>query len=151
MIIKLQLRSSHSTALALNPCGLPLPPNAVQSTGGLNLQSQVTDSEAEALNAKLPPAGSFNISVSHKIIISPAVVVVQSQVGSDSLWPHGLQLTGAPCPSPSPGVCPSSCPLSWWCHPTISNARIGLKMGKWRQKEPARQNPMHIWKLMLMS
>ena len=32
---------------------------------------------------------------------------------------HGLQHTRLPCPSPSPGVCPNSCPLSWWCHPTI--------------------------------
>ena len=42
-------------------------------------------------------------------------------VVSDSLWPHGLQHARPPCPSPSPKVCPSSCPLSWWCHPTISS------------------------------
>ena len=24
-----------------------------------------------------------------------------------------------PCPSPSPRACSNSCPLSWWCHPTI--------------------------------
>ena len=40
--------------------------------------------------------------------------------GSDSLQPHGLQHTGPPCPSPTPGVYSNSCPLSWWCHPTIS-------------------------------
>ena len=34
--------------------------------------------------------------------------------------PHGLQYTRLPCPSPSPGVCSNSCPLSQWCHPTIS-------------------------------
>ena len=39
-----------------------------------------------------------------------------------SLWPHGLWHTRPPCPSPSPRVCPSSCPLSWWCHPTISSS-----------------------------
>ena len=39
---------------------------------------------------------------------------------SDSLWPHGLQHTRLHYPSPSPRVCSSSCPLSWWCHPTIS-------------------------------
>ena len=39
---------------------------------------------------------------------------------SNSLWPHGLQHTRPPCPSPTPGVYPDSCPLSWWCHPTIS-------------------------------
>ena len=32
---------------------------------------------------------------------------------SDSLQPHGLQHARLPCPSPSPGVCPSSCPLNW--------------------------------------
>ena len=39
---------------------------------------------------------------------------------SDSLRPHGLQHTRLPCPFLSPGVCSNSCPLSWWCHPTIS-------------------------------
>jgi len=33
---------------------------------------------------------------------------------------HGLQHTRLPCPPPPPGVCSSSCPLSLWCHPTIS-------------------------------
>ena len=39
---------------------------------------------------------------------------------SDSLPHHGLQHTRPPCPSPTPGVYPNSCPLSQWCHPTIS-------------------------------
>ena len=39
-----------------------------------------------------------------------------------SLWPHGLQHARLTCPSPSLGVCPSSCPLNWWCHPTISSS-----------------------------
>ena len=39
---------------------------------------------------------------------------------SNSLWPHGLQHTRLPFPSPSPGVCSNSCPLSQWCHRTIS-------------------------------
>ena len=33
--------------------------------------------------------------------------------------PHGLQHVRLPCPSPPPGVCSNSCPLSGWCHPTI--------------------------------
>ena len=37
-----------------------------------------------------------------------------------TLGPHGLQHTWLPCPPPSPGVCSNSCPLSLWCHPTIS-------------------------------
>ena len=40
-------------------------------------------------------------------------------VFSDSLWPHGLQHARLPSPSPSPGACSNSCPLSRWCHPTI--------------------------------
>ena len=40
---------------------------------------------------------------------------------SDSLRPHGLQHDRPPCPSPTPGVYSNSCPLSWWCHPTISS------------------------------
>ena len=47
-----------------------------------------------------------------------------SCVMSDSLWPHGLQHTRPPCPSPTPGVYPNSCPLSWWCHPTISSSVV---------------------------
>ena len=41
---------------------------------------------------------------------------------SDSLQPHGLQHTRPPCPSPFPEVCPGSCLLHWWCHPTISSS-----------------------------
>ena len=36
--------------------------------------------------------------------------------------PHGLQHTRLPCPSVSQGVCSNSCPLSQWCHPTISSS-----------------------------
>ena len=42
---------------------------------------------------------------------------------SDSVWPHGLHAR-LPCPSPSPGAWSNSCPLSWWCHPTISSSVI---------------------------
>ena len=41
---------------------------------------------------------------------------------SDSLQPHGLQHARLPCPSPTPGACSNSCPLSHWCHPTISSS-----------------------------
>ena len=39
-----------------------------------------------------------------------------------TLWPHGLQHARPPCPSPTPGVYPNPCPLSRWCHPTISSS-----------------------------
>ena len=43
---------------------------------------------------------------------------------SNSLQPHELQHARLPCPSPSPGVCLHSCPLSQWCYPTISSSVI---------------------------
>ena len=47
-------------------------------------------------------------------------------VVSDSLQPRGLQHARPPCPSPTPGVYSNSCPLSWWCHPTISSFVVPL-------------------------
>ena len=43
---------------------------------------------------------------------------------SDSLRPHGLQHARPPCPSPTPRIYQNPCPLSWWCHPTISSCVI---------------------------
>ena len=41
---------------------------------------------------------------------------------SNSLWSHRLQHARLSCPSLSPRVCSNSCPLSQWCHPTISSS-----------------------------
>ena len=43
---------------------------------------------------------------------------------SNSLRLHGLQHTRPPCPSPTPRVYSNSCPLSQWCHPTISSSVV---------------------------
>ena len=40
----------------------------------------------------------------------------------DSLRLHGVQHTRPPCPSPNPRIYSNSCPLSWWCHPSISSS-----------------------------
>ena len=45
-------------------------------------------------------------------------------VVSDSLWSCGLQHTRCPCPSPTLRVYSNLCPLSQWCHPTISSSVI---------------------------
>ena len=42
----------------------------------------------------------------------------------NSLRPHGLQHARPLSPSPAPRVYPNSCPLSWWCHPTISSSLV---------------------------
>ena len=45
-------------------------------------------------------------------------------VVSDSLWPHELQHARPPCPSPTPGVHPNSCPSSRWCPPAILSSVV---------------------------
>ena len=53
----------------------------------------------------------------------PTVQFSRSVV-SDSLWPHGLQHTRHPCPSPTPKAFSNSCQWSRWCHPIISSSVI---------------------------
>ena len=50
---------------------------------------------------------------------------------SNSLWPHGLQHSMLHCPSPSTGACSNSCPLNWWCHPTISSSVVLFYSSLW--------------------
>ena len=47
-------------------------------------------------------------------------------VVSSSLRPHEPQHSRPPCPSPTSRVYPNPCPLSWWCHPTISSSVISF-------------------------
>ena len=51
-------------------------------------------------------------------------VQISHSVVSDSLWPHGLQHTRLPCPSPTLRACSNSYASSWWCHPTISSSVV---------------------------
>ena len=50
------------------------------------------------------------------------LLLLSRSIMSDFLWPRGLQHAKLPCPSLSPRVCSNACPLSWWCHPTISSS-----------------------------
>ena len=56
--------------------------------------------------------------------ILKATVQFSCLVVLDSLQPHGLQHAGFPCPSPTPRTCSNSCPLSRWCHRTISSSVV---------------------------
>ena len=60
----------------------------------------------------------------HCLCLLGLSVQFSCSVVSDSLWPHGLQHTRPPCPSPTPRACSKSCPLSQWCHPTISSSVV---------------------------
>ena len=73
---------------------------------------------ALSLGFRVARAGQL---LSEQVIISWLLLFSHS-VMSDSLRPHGLQHARPLCPSPSPKVCPSSCPLHWWCHPAISSS-----------------------------
>ena len=57
---------------------------------------------------------------------------------SGSLQPHGLQHTRPSCPSPTPRACSNSCPLSQWCHPTISSS--GVPFSSFLQSFPASES-----------
>ena len=54
--------------------------------------------------------------------LSSLLLLFGHSVVSDSLWPYGQQHARLPCPSPAPGAHSNSCPLSRWCHPTISSS-----------------------------
>ena len=56
------------------------------------------------------------------VLIRIISVQFSCSVMSDSLWPHEPQHARPPCPSPTPGVYPNSCPSSRWCHPPISSS-----------------------------
>ena len=68
-------------------------------------------------NCKTPRKKHKGRSPSHSVQFSYSIVSV-------SLPPHGLQHARPPCPSPTPGVYSNSCPLSRWCHPTISSSFV---------------------------
>ena len=59
----------------------------------------------------------WNIFIKTSVQFSPSVV-------SDSLWPHELQHARPPYPSQTPRVYSTSCPSSWWCHPTTSSSVV---------------------------
>ena len=56
-------------------------------------------------------AKNISIQFSHSVV-------------SDSLRPHGLQLARLRCSSTTPRAYSNSCPLSQWCHPTISSSVV---------------------------
>ena len=56
---------------------------------------------------------SFQIQTGGRVLLS---LLFGHSVMSNSLWPHELQQIRLPCPSPSP----RACPMSQWCHPTVS-------------------------------
>ena len=84
-----------------------------------------TSEQHTAVQDKAKVMRSWN-QLFYKTLIYLLFNSVQSShsVMSNSLGPHELQYARPPCPSLTPGVHPNPCPLSWWCHPTISSSVI---------------------------
>ena len=66
---------------------------------------------------------------SREVTISTIFLSSGQSLSHVSLQPHGLQHTRLPCPSPSSGADSNLCPLSWWCHPTVSSSVIPFSSG----------------------
>ena len=67
-------------------------------------------------------------------------VVIQSP----NLATRVLQPTRPPCPSPSPEVCPSSCPLHWWCHPAIVSSNASSLSAFNLSQDFSKESAVHI-------
>ena len=66
----------------------------------------------------------YHIIFHFSVYICISSVQFSHSAVSDSLQPHESQHTSSPCPSPTAGVYPNPCPLSRWCHPTISSSVV---------------------------
>ena len=75
--------------------------------------------------------------------LAHSLLLFSLSVMSDSLQPHGPQHARLPCPSPSPRVSSSSCPLCWWCHPTISSSVVPFS--SYLQSFPASGSFLMSW------
>ena len=88
-------------------------PGGLQSVGSQRVgHDWATNTTTKVLNSKR----DYKLSISS--------VQFSCSVVSDSLWPHELQHTRPPCPSPTPGVHSNARPSSRWCHPAISSSVV---------------------------
>ena len=70
------------------------------------------------------PFVSFYPTEGLSVYSAPYSVQFSHSVLSNCLQSHGLQHARLSCPSPTPGACSNSCPLSQWYHPTILSSVI---------------------------
>ena len=89
---------------------------------------RVSQSEGRSMGStewqELVGAVTFYSRFIYSVLIQFSSVQFSRSVMSDSLQPHEPQHARPPCPSPTPRVHPNPCPLSQWCHPTISSSVV---------------------------
>ena len=113
------LWSRHETCQFIVLLCTPLPElweTWVRSLGWEDLLEKGKDTHSSILAWRIPwtTAGQLDMTEFSRSVMS------------NSLRPHEPQHARPPCPSPTPGVYPNSCPLSRWCHPTISSSVIPI-------------------------
>ena len=91
--------------------------NSVLVTENRHIQVMISKlKKKDCEHNELKPGDSSVNDVSETSLL---LSLFSHSVVSDSLCPHRLQHAGPPCPSPTPGAYPNSCPSSQCCHPTI--------------------------------
>ena len=113
-----------SSKLIFKICSLKLKQMSIYSyafENGNHIEDKDGGHEGHIINRQTNDTRSFELLALLSVLVSPFSSVQFSHlVMSNSLRPHGLQHARHPCPSPTPGACSKSCPLSWWWHLTIS-------------------------------
>ena len=66
----------------------------------------------------------YMIHIQFSSVAQFSSVQFSCSVVSDSSRPNEPQHARHPCLSPTPRVHPNPCPLTWWCHPTISSSVV---------------------------
>ena len=115
----------HESQHARPPCPSPTPgvySNSCPSSRWCHPAISSSVVPFSSCPQSLPASGSLPMSQLFAWGGQSIGVQFSCPVMSNSLWPHGLEHTMPPCPSPSPEICLSSCPLHWWCHPAISSS-----------------------------
>ena len=113
-----------------------------------NMKGQKNDTCKRKRETQADSCHNHSTQCESSVQFSPSIVF-------NSLRPPGLQHHRFPCPSPTPRVYSNSCPLSRWCHPTISSSVIPFSSGL--QSFPASgsfkmsQVLLYCWFLVLMS
>ena len=114
-VLFLTVSSMYRIALALSECFIGWMNQWVKSILSLSYMF---------CTLKITESMCFNILAMWRLVPCGSLLFSWLVKSTSLDRPHGLQHTRLPCPLLSPGVYPNSCPLSWWCHPTISSSVI---------------------------